>query len=99
MATYNFGARISLGKFGRGIQLSADGFPKAKAGGVTFNYADATLVALAKDTYLEDQLDQDRNPLPGAVPVPAGSKVLRFGTPIERAADGDAGDADYVLAQ
>jgi hypothetical protein len=94
MATYNFGERVSLGKFGRGIQLSADGFPKAKAGGITFDWTDANVVALAKDTYLEDQLDQNRAPLPGSVAIPAGTKVLRYGTPVER-----QGDGSFKLAQ
>jgi hypothetical protein len=84
--SYNFGERIPVSSWGRGVQLSADGFPKAKAGGVQFNWASVT--ALANDTYMPDQLDQDGNLTPAAKPILKGSKVVRYGTPIERQADG-----------
>lgn len=81
-----------LETWGRGIQLTADGFPKAKAGGVTFDWG--TVTALAKDTYLADQLDETGAPIAGAVAIKAGEKVLRYGTPIQRRAS----DGAFVVA-
>jgi hypothetical protein len=112
MATFNFGERQLVESWSRGIQLSADGYPKAKPGGAEFKWSSVT--ALAKDTYLTDQLDSASDPqgvdalspysaetagndptsfanskaLSGERPVPAGFKVLRFGTPIMRDTDG-----------
>jgi hypothetical protein len=90
--SYNFGERIPVSSWGRGIQLSADGFPKAKAGGVHFDWS--TVSALADDTFTTDQLDQNGDPVPGAVPYRVGDKVVRFGTPIQRRAS----DGHFVLA-
>jgi len=76
----------------RGIQLSSDGRPEAKPGGVTFDWSSVT--ALAKDTYLAESLDDNGDPLPDAVAIPAGEKVLRYGTPIQRRTS----DGAFVLA-
>ncbi len=84
--SFNFGQRIKVDSFVRGVQLSADGFPKAKAGGVKFDWS--SVAALAKDTYLSDQLNQDGVPGLDARAIPKDSKVVRFGTPISRKADG-----------
>lgn len=110
MATFNFGERQSVESYNRGVQLSADGFPKAKPGGAEFDWT--TVTALAKDTYLTDQLDDASDPqgvdasgadsttfanskaLSDARPVAAGMKVLRYGTPIQRRAS----DGLFVLA-
>ena len=75
-----------------GIQLSADRRPEAKTDGVTFDWSSVT--ALAKDTYLAESLDESGNPLPDAVAIPAGEKVLRYGTPIQRRTS----DGAFVLA-
>lgn len=103
--SYNFGERIPVSSWGRGVQLSADGFPKAKAGGVRFDWTDVNVVALANDTYMPDQLGADGLRVIGAKPILKGTKVLRYGTPIQRQADGtfklaqgagNVGDVYYV---
>ncbi len=102
MGVFNFGERQSVENWNRGVQASADGFPKAKPGGAEFKWSSVT--ALSKDTYLTDQLDDQNDPqgvdtentitfanskaLSDAQPVPAGYKVLRYGTPIVRDTDG-----------
>lgn len=108
MATFNFGERQSVESLGRGVQLSCDGYPKAKPGGAEFKWDSVT--ALAADTYLTDQLraksedgtfaytldDSDGGAglaISGAFKVKAGKKVLRYGTPIMEDADGK-----FVLA-
>ncbi len=60
MAVFNFNERSFIGSWKRSTQLSSDGYPKAKPGGAEFKWASVT--ALAKDTYLEDQLDVNRDP-------------------------------------
>jgi len=60
MAVFNFNERTFIGSWKRSTQLSADGYPKAKPGGAEFDWS--TVDALAKDTYLEDQLDVNRDP-------------------------------------
>lgn len=60
MAVFNFSERNFTGSWKRSTQLSADGYPKAKPGGAEFDWS--TVTALAKDTYLEDQLDVNRDP-------------------------------------
>jgi hypothetical protein len=60
MAVFNFFERQFLGSWKRSTQLSSDGYPKAKPGGAEFDWS--TVAALAKDTYLEDQLDVNRDP-------------------------------------
>lgn len=57
-----------LETFSRGVQLTADGFPKAKAGAVTVDWA-TVAAANAKAVTLPD----------GFV-VPAGVKFIRYGT-------------------
>ena len=60
MAVFNFNEREFIGSWKRSTQLSSDGYPKAKPGGAEFDWS--TVAALAKDTYLEDQLDVNRDP-------------------------------------
>lgn len=90
--SYNFGEKIPVSSWGRGIQLSADGFPKAKAGGVHMDWS--TVSALADDTFTPDQLDENGDPQVGAIPYRVGDKVVRYGTPIQRRAS----DGHFVLA-
>jgi hypothetical protein len=77
----------------RGISLTADGQPKAKSGGVTFDWT--SVVALAKDTYLYSSLDENGDPITDAVAIVAGEKVLPVGSVIIRKA---GGDGEFVLA-
>jgi hypothetical protein len=60
MAVFNFGERNFIGSWKRSTQLNSDGYPKAKPGGAEFDWS--TVTALVKDTYLEDQLDVNRDP-------------------------------------
>src|ERR1043166_125913 len=67
MANFNFfPERTFLGSWKRSTQLSSDGYPKAKPGGAEFKWASVnhggTGGTLAKATYLEDQLDVNRDP-------------------------------------
>lgn len=66
---------------GRSIQLSADGAPKYKAGGVTIDWD--YVPAVAVDTTYED-----------TVTVPAGTKALRYGSAVYRLGSGKYGLAD-----
>jgi hypothetical protein len=81
-----------LETWNRGIQLTADGFPKAKSGGITFDWDSIT--ELAKDTYLPESLDENGDPRTDAVAIPAGEKVLRYGSVVRRRDS----DGAYVLA-
>lgn len=64
MGTYGPGA---IEKVGRIVQVSADGYPEMKAGGVTIDWD--TIAAVGADTELSD----------GTV-VKAGDKYIRYGT-------------------
>lgn len=66
---------------GRSIQLSADGAPKYKAGGVTIDWD--YVPAVAVDTTFEDN-----------VVVAAGTKALRYGSVVYRLSGGKYGLAD-----
>lgn len=72
MSTYG---RVSLESVGRGIQVTADGAPKAKAGGVTIEWA-AVVAATA---------DANLSPIGEGLDVPSddfvytGEKYLRYG--------------------
>lgn len=90
MATFNFGERQSVESWGRGVQLSADGCPKAKAGGAEYDWTDTNVytVAAGHELFLTDQLDENGDPQIDAVAIPAGTKVLPVGTPLERQTDG-----------
>src|SRR6476661_8716298 len=63
---------------GRSIQVTADGAPKFKAGGVTINWD--YVPAVTVDTTYEDN-----------VVVEAGKKALRYGSVVYRLADGRFG--------
>lgn len=62
---------------GRSIQLSADGAPKYKAGGVTVNWATGVPAISGSDVTYED-----------GVVVKVGEKALRYGTVLMRDTDG-----------
>lgn len=68
MAT--FGTR-TLETGGRGVQVSADGNPRWKAGGITIDWS--TVTAVTEDTTLDD----------GTI-VKNGDKYLRYGTVLSR---------------
>lgn len=70
---------------GRSIQVSADGAPKFKAGGVTIDWATVPAVA-GSDVTFEDN-----------VTVKVGEKALRYGSIVYRLADGRYGLATDVL--
>jgi len=81
------GLRRNLETWGRSIQLSADGAPKAKAGGVTMDWTTVPAVAGSAITY-ED-----------GVTVGVGQKALRYGSVIYRIpATGLYGLADNATA-
>jgi len=74
MANFNFfPERTFLGSWKRSTQLSSDGYPKAKPGGAEFDWS--TVTALAKATYLEDQLDVNRDPQGVRLAFQRGSTV------------------------
>jgi hypothetical protein len=78
--------RTVLGTVGTTIQLSADGEPKAKAGGVTLDWA--SFAAVGADTTVND-----------GVVVPAGAKYARYGQLITRiTASGRYGPYDPAAA-
>lgn len=68
--------------WGRTIQVSADGAPKYKAGGVTVDWSTVPAVSGSDVTY-ED-----------GVVVKVGAKALRYGSILERLNDGRYGLAD-----
>ncbi len=72
----------SLGTFGRSIQLSADGSPKFKSGGVTVDWTTIAAISGAPVVY-ED-----------GVTLAIGDKGLRYGQVMYRTADGHFAPAD-----
>lgn len=64
MATFG---RSIVDTAGRSIQVTADGKPEMKAGGVTIDWSTVTAVSGSDATYLD------------GVVVPVGSKALRYG--------------------
>lgn len=88
--SYGTFAQEPLAQWGRTIQLSADGFPIAKAGAVTIDWT--TVPAATVLTTYQD-----------GVIVKVGEKALRYGSVIVRLASGKFGlatdltpDADFV---
>jgi hypothetical protein len=79
MAVFNFNERQFIGSWKRSTQLSSDGYPKAKPGAAEFKWA--SVAALAKDTYLADQLDVNKDPqgveASGTVPTADGTITNR----------------------
>lgn len=81
-----FGRQV-LGTIGTSIQVSADGRPKAKAGGVTIDWATVAAVAGADVTWLDNFI------------VKIGEKGLRYGQVICRiTASGKFGPYDPLAA-
>jgi hypothetical protein len=74
----------TLETWGRSIQLSADGQPTWKSGGVTFDWTTVPAIAGA-DVIYED-----------GVEVKIGEKALRYGSVVYRMADGRYGLATDV---
>lgn len=75
--------------FGRSIQLSADGAPKYKAGGVTLDWSTVPVVGANGTNYQGVVVANGLATFEDGVEVPIGAKAIRYGVPvIRRASDG-----------
>jgi hypothetical protein len=75
--------------FGRSIQVSADGNPKFKAGGVTIDWSTVPAVGANASTYYTgDVVANGKLTFEDNVEVFVGEKVLRYGSIVTRQSDG-----------
>ena len=79
---------------GRSIQVTADGAPKFKAGGVTVDWADIPACGANGTTYYGVTVADGYATFEDNVKVAVGEKAIRYGTILAK----DAGDGKYRLA-
>jgi len=67
-------------QFGRSIQLSADGAPKYKAGGITVNWASIPACPANAGTYYGQTVANGQVTFEDGVVVKTGEKAIRYGS-------------------
>ncbi len=85
-------------RFGRSIQVSADGAPKYKAGGITVNWPSVAACPANTGTYYGVTVANGQAEFEDGVIVKVGEKALRYGTIMvyDAALDTDLTDAAAV---